>query len=151
MQEVNVTLRTRVTERRLTNIILRGIYAHQGASGSQSWSRIPNSVPILYSPTFKGLVAGCHSFLYVLSFYIQCIHSITVIQYIHPSPFAEVLPCSPHRYYTQWRGLHGVPGFEPRNYRSVVWRANHWATPHFLPMKICKTMSYIPFFVVFCC
>ncbi len=53
MQEAKVTLRTRTTQRRLTNIILRNIYAHQGASGSQSRSRIPNSVPILYSTPLR--------------------------------------------------------------------------------------------------
>ncbi len=38
---------------------------------------------------FKGLVAGCHSFCLFFIFYITYIHSITLIQYICPSPFAE--------------------------------------------------------------
>jgi hypothetical protein len=40
---------------------------------------------------FKGLVAGCHSFCLLFIFYNihTYIHSITFIQYIYPSPFAE--------------------------------------------------------------
>jgi hypothetical protein len=40
----------------------------------------------------KGLVAGCHSFCLFFIFYNihTFIHSITFIQYIYPSPFAEV-------------------------------------------------------------
>jgi hypothetical protein len=36
---------------------------------------------------FKGLVAGCHSFLFIMIFYN--IHKFIRSQYIHPSPFAE--------------------------------------------------------------
>jgi hypothetical protein len=36
---------------------------------------------------FKGLVTGCHSFCLFFIFYN--IHSITFIQYIYPSPFAD--------------------------------------------------------------
>jgi hypothetical protein len=46
---------------------------------------------ILRALNSKGLVAGCHSFCLFFIFYNihTFIHSITYIQYIYPSPFAE--------------------------------------------------------------
>ncbi len=63
-------------------------YGGQQEKGGRSAEMSVQSARSIYRKNLKDLVAGCHSFLFIFIFYTY-IHSITFIQYIYPSSFAE--------------------------------------------------------------
>ncbi len=89
---------------------------------------------------------GCFWFFFEILHCIQCIHSITFIKYIHPSPFAEVplhfliagqfsgqnLPWVPSR-----ESMSGLPYSKP-TYYQLSFAAPYLATPH--PTELHRTL-----------
>ncbi len=79
----------------------------------------------------KGLVAWYHCFCLILILYVTLIHSITFIQYIHPSSCAEVPLQLLIAGQLRGKNLPGVPSRESNSgCLTASRRTTNWATPH---------------------